>query len=97
MDFEWDGDKAEANWRKHRIEFELATQVFFDPNRIEKYDASHYDGEERWQTIGMAAPLVLMVVYTERGATGEIVRLISARKANKYERETYRKNFPRPE
>ncbi len=97
MDFEWDADKAEKNWRKHRIEFELAAQVFADPHRIEKYDAAHDSDEDRWQTIGLAASLVLMVVYAERGIAGEVVRLISARKANRHEYETYCKNFPRPE
>jgi uncharacterized DUF497 family protein len=97
MDFEWDEEKAESNWRKHHIEFELAAQVFSDLYRIEKYDAAHHGGEDRWQTIGMAASLVLMVVYTERGATGEVVRLISARKANKDAYRTYSKNLPRPE
>lgn len=97
MDFEWDEEKAETNWRKHHVDFELAAQVFFDPHRIEKYDAAHAGGEERWQTIGVAASLVLMVVYTERGMTGEIIRLISARKANRHEQKTYSKNLPRPE
>lgn len=97
MDFEWDEDKAESNWQKHRIEFELAAQVFSDPNRIEKFDAAHQGCEDRWQTIGMAASLVLMVVYTERGASGEVIRLISARKANKHEHRTYSQNLPRSE
>ncbi len=97
MDFEWDDEKAEVNWRKHHVEFELAAQVFFDPHRIEKYDSAHADGEERWQTIGMAASVVLMVAYTERGLTGEIIRLISARKANKHEQKAYSKILPRPE
>ncbi len=97
MEFEWDEDKAETNWRKHRIEFGLAAQVFADPHRIEKYDAAHDSSEDRWQTIGMAASLILMVVYTERGATGEVIRLISARKANTHECKTYSKNLPRPE
>jgi uncharacterized DUF497 family protein len=98
MDFEWDSEKAEANWRKHHVDFELAAQVFFDPHRIEKPDAGHDCGEERWQTIGMAASsAILMVVYTERGMTGEIIRLISARKANRHEQKAYREILPRPE
>ena len=97
MDFEWDDEKAELNWRKHHVGFELAAQVYFDPHRIEKYDSTHVGGEERWQTIGMAASVVLMVVYTERGLTGEIIRLISARKANKHEQKAYGKVLPRPE
>ncbi len=94
MEFEWDEEKAEANFRKHHVDFELAARVFFDPHRIEKFDAAHDSGEERWQTIGMAESVVLMVVYTERGMTGEIIRLISARKANQHEQKTYSKNLP---
>lgn len=98
MDFEWDEEKAEANFRKHRIDFELAAQVFFDPYRIERYDAAHGGDEERWQTIGMAAGIViLMVVYTERGVSYETIRLISARKANQHEQQAYGKNFHRSE
>lgn len=99
MEFEWDENKAESNWRKHRIEFTMAMQVFSDPYRVVKYDAAHGNGEERWQTIGMvaSAPMVLMVVYTERDSEGEVIRLISARKANKDEHRTYGKNLPRPE
>ncbi len=98
MDFEWDGEKAESNRRKHRIDFETAARVFFDPHRIEKYDAAHAFGEERWQTIGMAAAsLVLMVVHTERGPAGEVIRLISARKANRHEKKAYDKNLSRSE
>ncbi len=82
---------------KHRIEFEFAAQVFADPHRIEKYDAAHDNSEDRWQTIGMAASLVLPVAYTERGAAGEVIRLISARKANNHEYKAYCKNLPRPE
>jgi hypothetical protein len=46
MDFEWDSEKAEANRRKHPVDFELAAQILFDPHRIEKRDAGHDCGEE---------------------------------------------------
>lgn len=97
MEFEWDEEKAKANVRKHHVDFELAAHVFFDPHRIEKYDAAHDGNEDRWQTIGMASSVILMVVYTERGLTGEIIRLISARKANQHEQKTYVGNLPRSE
>ena len=48
-------------------------------------------GEDRWKTVGLVEPVLLTVVYTIRGNDGEIIRLISARKADAYERAQYRK------
>ena len=53
MDFEWDPVKAKANKAKHHVEFEVATEVFFDPRRIIELDDSDQD-EERWNKIGLA-------------------------------------------
>lgn len=89
MEFEWDDAKADTNREKHRVDFNLAAQVFFDPDRIEKYDAGHDADEDRWVTIGMAASAVLVVVYTVRGITEDVIRLISARKANQHEQKRY--------
>ena len=83
--FEWDGEKAEANWKKHKVDFNDAMRVFEDDNRLEFYDIAHSDEEERYNTIGMVRD-VLFVVYTERG---EYIRLISARKANLKEQRLY--------
>lgn len=89
MEFEWDADKAESNLRKHQISFEDAELVFLDPNRIEALDSGDH-GEDRWITIGLVEPALLVVVYAVRGADGEVIRLISARKADKHERTQYR-------
>ena len=83
--FEWDEEKAAANWKKHRVDFNDAMRVFEDDDRIEFYDASHSDEEDRYNTIGMVRD-ILFVVYTERG---EAVRMISARKANLKEQRLY--------
>ena len=83
--FEWDEEKAAANWKKHRVNFENATRVFEDENRKEYYDAAHSDGEDRYITIGMSDD-VLFVVYVERR---ERIRIISARHANRRERRLY--------
>jgi uncharacterized DUF497 family protein len=90
--FEWDEAKNLANQRKHGVSFEEARQVFLDPlsfsllERIER-------GEERWQTFGMVdGVLLLMVVHTfreEEDAVSEVVRIISARRANRRERRRY--------
>ncbi len=81
-DFEWDPAKAQVNLRKHRVTFDYATHVFWDPNRIERPDEGEHDGEERWQVIGRAEEFVLVVVFTFRS---DIVRIISARRATRDE------------
>ena len=90
MDFEWDAGKADANLRKHGISFEDAARVFLDPQRIETFDDREDYGEDRWKTVGLVAPALLAVVYTVRGNDGSLIRLISARKADAYERAQYR-------
>lgn len=89
MQFEWDEAKDLTNQHKHGINFELASLVFFDPLRIERYDGRENYGEDRWITIGLVEPALLYVVYTLRGDDDEIIRLISARKANAQERRSY--------
>ena len=91
MGFEWDAKKAVSNLRKYRVSFEDAARVFLDPNRIETIDGRDAYGEDRWKTVGLVEPVLLTVVYTIRGNDGEIIRLISARKADAYERAQYRK------
>ena len=90
MDFEWSPEKAESNLLKHNVSFEDAARVFLDPNRIEAFDGREGYGEDRWITIGLVEPALLVVVYTTRGEDGEVIRLISARKADKHERTQYR-------
>ena len=83
--FQWDDEKAELNWQKHRINFEDAALVFADENRIERFDSEHSADEDRYITIGKVNKIIF-VIYTERG---EITRLISARLATKQERRDY--------
>jgi uncharacterized DUF497 family protein len=90
MEFEWDSSKAKANLRKHRVSFEDAARVFLDPQRIETVDDRENYGEDRWKTVGLVEPALLAVVYTVRGKDGNLIRLISARKADAHEREQYR-------
>lgn len=87
MQFEWDKLKAERNERKHGITFRAASRVFLDLNRIESYDGRGDYGEDRWITIGSVENYVLYVVYAVRD--DEVIRLISARKANETERQSY--------
>jgi uncharacterized DUF497 family protein len=86
MDFEWDSTKARANKAKHRVTFEEAITVFFDPARILDIDETDQD-DKRWWTIGLAGSRLLFVVYTERD--NDVIRIISARKASKREERNY--------
>ena len=85
MVFEWDLKKDKINQKVHGISFSTAKFVFNDPVRWERFDSSHSGKEDRWQTIGLVEK-VLFVVYSEQG---EVIRIISARKADENERKVY--------
>lgn len=89
MDFEWDDAKAALNLRKHGIAFEDAAYVFLDPGRVDMVDDRDDYGEERWLSIGWVNPALLVVAHAERGIYGDVIRIISARKANAQERAFY--------
>ena len=87
MDFEWDEDKAAANFKKHKMSFEEAKTVFADPFAITIDDPKHSVNEYRFVDTGISADgKILVVSYTERE---EKIRLISCRKATKTERKIY--------
>ena len=87
LKFEWDSDKALSNASKHDVTFEEAASIFGDPLALTFADPDHAIGERRWLTFGLSQiGRVLLVVYTERGHS---IRIISARKATRHERETY--------
>ena len=88
MDFEWGAEKAQKNLEKHGVRFEVAQAVFIDPDRITAIDDRFDYGEERLVTLGQTHDGILVVVTTERDA-GQVIRIISARKASKRERRTY--------
>ena len=92
MDFEWDDAKAAENVRNHGVSFPQATEAFRDPFAIEWTDLREDYGEERIILLGMADNQLLTVVYMERA---ERIRIISARRATKYEQNLYyRENAP---
>jgi len=87
--FEWDSDKADKNYRKHKISFEEAAQVFNDPLAFSVMDRVE-NGEQRWQTIGMiGGVLVLLVAHTVQINHAEVIRIISARPVTTKERKRY--------
>jgi uncharacterized protein len=83
--FEWDESKAKSNKTKHGISFADTFAVFDDPSAVTVEDFQ--EDEQRYATIGMDAfGRILVVVYTWRG---ENIRIISARKAERYEVKQY--------
>ncbi len=87
MKFEWDENKAAVNLSKHGISFEEARTVFDDPLYVDFYDPDHSDEEDRYIIVGESQPGNLLIVsYTERA---DFIRLISARKVTRVEREVY--------
>ena len=87
MRFEWDSAKAAKNLRKHRVSFEEASSVFYDPLAVTGADPDHSEDEERLITFGISpAGQLLVVSHTERGET---IRIISARIATQSERRIY--------
>lgn len=87
MGLEWDGNKAASNLSKHGVSFDEARTVFDDTFYIDFYDPDHSYDEQRYIIVGQSVQSRLLVVsYTERG---NVIRLISARRATRKERETY--------
>jgi len=87
MQFEWDEDKALANAKKHRVSFERAQEIFSDPRAVPYEDLQHSaDDETRYVMIGMSSIGLLFVSFTYRD---KVVRLISARRAEKWMVKVY--------
>ncbi len=87
MRFEWDPRKAKRNFAKHRISFEEATTAFRDPLSSTGADPDHSADENRFITFGLSFKRKLITVaHTERD---DSIRIISARRATKQEREIY--------
>jgi uncharacterized DUF497 family protein len=93
VEFDWDDEKAASNLRKHGISFSTATLVFFDPDAILEQDR-FVDGEERWQILGMTDEDELLVVahITRDEQNVELIRIISARRAEFQEKLRYGDN-----
>ncbi|MBI2570278.1 MAG: BrnT family toxin [Candidatus Schekmanbacteria bacterium] len=90
MYYEWDNAKAAANRHKHGVDFSDAIPALEDPDRLEEIDDRFECNEARDRVIGMASGGILFVVTTMRG--GDICRVISARRATRYEQDRYYKD-----
>ena len=87
--FSWDEKKAESNLRKHKITFEEAQTVFSDPNARMIFDPEHSGDEDRFILLGISSGLRLLVVIHCYRESNMLIRIISARKANKNEQKQY--------
>ncbi len=89
LHFAWDPAKAAANVAKHGVSFEEASTVFSDEAGLLLDDPEHSASEDRFLLLGLSARLrVLVVVHCYR-ETDSVIRLISARRADRLEREVY--------
>ncbi len=89
MKFEWDPAKAAANARKHKVTFEVAKTVFYDEFAVQFFDEEHSSAEDRFLLLGLSSDArLLLVCHCERN-DGEIIRIISARKATEREAKFY--------
>ncbi|MDR1853870.1 MAG: BrnT family toxin [Azoarcus sp.] len=88
--FQWDDHKAALNLRKHGVDFEDAKLVFADPFAITRQDRTE-GGELRWQTLGCVGEhMLLLVAHTcWDDEDGEVIRIISARRADRREKRSY--------
>lgn len=93
--FEWDPAKARSNERKHGVGFEIASHVFEDSHALVEQDRIE-GGEQRWQTLGLVGEVLLLLVahtvrFEDETEAAEVIRIISARKADRKERQHYEK------
>jgi uncharacterized DUF497 family protein len=88
--FEWDARKASVNKKKHGISFEEARTVFFDENAKLIDDPDHSEDEDRFVLLGVSSSLKVMLVCHCYREEGNVVRIISARKASTLESKQYR-------
>ena len=87
MEFGWDWRKARQNARKHGVSFDEAATALGDTLSVTIHDPDHSADEDRFITVGMSIrQRVLVVVHCERG---DVIRIISARVATRWERTLY--------
>lgn len=88
--FEWNTVKATSNKKKHGVSFEEAQSVFYDEFAVQFFDEDNFESEDRFLMLGFSNEARLLIVcHCERGQ-GNIIRIISARKATKKESNYYR-------
>ena len=89
ISFVWNETKAESNLKKHKISFNEAQTVFSDPNARMIFDPEHSGDEDRFILLGISSGLRVLVVCHCYTGDDMVIRIISARKANKNEQKQY--------
>jgi uncharacterized protein len=89
IQFEWDPAKSRSNKRKHGVSFEEAQTVFLDENAIRFYDPDHSEDEDRFILLGLSIRIRVLVVCHCYRVNDTVIRIISARRADKTEAEDY--------
>ena len=89
LSFEWDDRKAMANAKKHSVSFDEAKSVFVDEQAKLIGDPDHSEDEDRFVLLGLSSVLRLLLVCHCYRAEGNVIRIISARKASAHESKSY--------
>lgn len=89
--FEWDDKKSKSNKKKHKVSFEEAQTVFLDENAIRYYDPDHSQDEDRFIMLGISLSLRVLVVCHCYRESDTVIRIITARRADKQETQNYRR------
>ena len=89
ISFVWDEKKAAENFKKHQISFEEALTIFSDPNARMIFDPDRSEAEDRFILLGISSGLRLLVGCHCYREDDKVIRIISARKANKKEQKQY--------
>ena len=87
--FEWDASKATGNLRKQRVSFAEAKSVFYDEFAVQFFDDEHSSDEDRFLLLGLSSGTRLLIVCHCERNDGEVIRIISARKATQRESAFY--------
>jgi len=89
LTFEWNDRKASENQRKHGVSFDEAKSAFLDENARLIRDPEHSDDEDRFVLLGLSIQLRLLLVCHCYREEGNVIRITSARKADRSERKQY--------
>ena len=87
--FDWDPKKDRTNQKKHGVSFSEAKSAFADERGLVRDDPDHSEDEDRFILLGMSASLRVLVVCHCYRAEGDLIRIISARKAEQHEQQDY--------
>ena len=92
--FEWDASKEASNRKKHGVAFEEAQSVFYDDFAVQFFDDKNSEHEERFLILGYSnRSRILLICHCEQ-ESGNLIRIISARRATSKERKLYKGKIP---